>query len=179
MDARVRYGIGRGVSGSSRSAVPTARACTVASPVVAVPSETLRDKASHSSYSRWISWSKAILKDWLGRRRAYSQRSSGASMISSASDGVGTPPRELLILAIPVMPTNAYIGPIGGGDPNTSETIWPPTTKDDPGDEWSTPDGSKTTPSYAHRIGQSTFHTSLPWWYSDRRTVSACPQAQV
>src|SRR5215831_18154524 len=100
-------------------------------------------------------------------------------MISSASDGVGTPPRELLILAMPLIPTNAYIGPIGCGAPNISVTICPPTTKDDPGEEWSTPDGSKTTPSYAHRMGQSTFHTSLPWWCSDSRTVSVCPQTQV
>ena len=57
--------------------------------------------------------------------------------------------------------------------------IWLPTTKDDPGEEWSTPDGSKTTPSYAQRIGQSTFHTSLPWFSSARRMVPACPHAQV
>src|SRR5256885_3425771 len=100
-------------------------------------------------------------------------------MISSASDGVGTPPRELLILAMPVMPTNAYIGPIGGSAPKTSRTIWLPTTYDEPGEEWSTPEGSKTTPSYAQRIGQSTFHTSLPRWWSASRTVSVCPQAQV
>ena len=49
-------------------------------------------------------------------------------MISSASAGVGTPPRELLILAMPLMPTNAYIGPIGWVPPKTSSTSWPPTT---------------------------------------------------
>ena len=42
-----------------------------------------------------------------GRRLAYSQRSSGASKISSASAGVGAPPREPLILADPLVPTNA------------------------------------------------------------------------
>ena len=68
-------------------------------------------------------------------------------MISSASAGVGTRPRELLILAMPVMPTKAYIGPIGGSWEKISLTSWLPTTKEDPGDEWSTPDGSKTTPS--------------------------------
>src|SRR5258705_1753923 len=106
-----------------------------------MPSETLRPSESHSSYKRWFSSPNAILNDWLGRRRLYSQRSSGASMICSASPGVGTPPRELLIFAMPAMPTNAYIGPIGGRAPNTSATIWLPTTNDEPGDEWSTPDG--------------------------------------
>ena len=68
-------------------------------------------------------------------------------MISSASAGVGTPPRELLILAMPLMPTKAYIGPIGLVPPKISSTSWPPTTQDEPGDWWSTPDGSKMTPS--------------------------------
>ena len=49
-------------------------------------------------------------------------------MMDKASAAVGTPPRELLILAIPLMPTNAYIGPIGGSAPNTSRMICPPTT---------------------------------------------------
>src|SRR5690606_18037502 len=126
-----------------------------------------------------ISWSKAILKDCDGLRRAYSQRSTGASMIRSASDGVGTSPFELLILAMPVMPTNAYIGPIGRSPPNTGPTISPPTTQADPGERWSTPDGSNTTPSYAQRIGQSTFHTSLPRSCSASRTVSPNPHAQL
>ena len=68
-------------------------------------------------------------------------------MISSASPAVGTPPRELDILAMPVMPTNAYIGPIGCWPPKISLTSWPPTTNEEPGDWWSTPDGSKITPS--------------------------------
>ncbi len=68
-------------------------------------------------------------------------------MISRASAGVGTEPRELLILAMPLMPTNAYIGPIGGHPSKISVTRWPPTTNDEPGDWWSTPDGSKCTPS--------------------------------
>ena len=63
---------------------------------------------------------------------------------------------------MPLMPTNAYIGPIGCSPPKTSRTICPPTTNEEPGEEWSTPEGSKTTPSYAQRIGQSTFQTSLP-----------------
>lgn len=29
-------------------------------------------------------------------------------------------------------------------------------------EEWSTPDGSKITPSYAQRMGRSTFQTSFP-----------------
>src|SRR5262245_57032470 len=120
-----------------------------------------------------------MLNDWLGRRRAYSQRSSDGSMIFRASPAVGTPPFELLIFAMPAMPTNAYIGPIGGSAPNTSRTIWPPTTNDEPGDEWSTPDGSKTTPSYAQRIGQSTFHTSLPRVCWESSTVSECPHSQL
>ncbi len=119
------------------------------------------------------------MKDWDGLRRAYSQRSTGASMISSASAGVGTPPLELLILAMPVMPTKAYIGPIGCSPPNTSPTICPPTTQAEPGEWWSTPEGSKTTPSYAHRIGQSTFHTSLPRSCSASRTVSPNPQSHT
>ena len=119
------------------------------------------------------------MKDWFGRRRAYSQRSSGASMMRSASAGIGTPPRELLIFAMPLAPTNAYIGPIGGSAPNTSRTSCDPTMNDDPGDVWSTPDGSNTTPSYAHRIGQSTFQTSLPWLYPVNGAVCAWPHAQV
>ncbi len=43
--------------------------------------------------------------DCSGRRRAYSQRSRGASKISSASAGVGAPPRDPLILADPGAPT--------------------------------------------------------------------------
>ena len=101
-------------------------------------------------------------------------------MISSASAAIGTRPLELDIFDIPLMPTNAYIGPIGRSPPKISDTSCPPTTHDDPGEWWSTPAGSNTTPSYTQRIGQSTFHTSLPWWNSDSRTVSACPhEAQV
>ena len=84
---------------------------------------------------------------WLGRRRANSHRSTGTSRISSASPGVGTDPRELDIFACPVMPTKAYIGPIGASPPKTSSTIRPPTWNDEPGEEWSTPEGSKCTPS--------------------------------
>lgn len=86
------------------------------------------------------------MKDWLGRRRAYSQRSSCGSMIFRASAGVGTPPLDEDILAMPLMPTKAYIGPIGCSPPKMP-TICPPTWNDDPGEEWSTPLGSKTTPS--------------------------------
>ena len=77
------------------------------------------------------------------------------------------------------MPTNAYIGPIGWCPPKTSDTSSPPTSYDEPGDEWSTPDGSKSTPSYAQRIGQSTFQTSLPRVNSRSSTVSEDPHAQV
>src|SRR5262245_55716167 len=100
-------------------------------------------------------------------------------MMDSASDGVGTPPRELLILAMPLMPTNAYIGPMGWTPPKISRTIWPPTTNEEPGELWSTPDGSKITPSYAQRMGQSTFHTSLPRVCSLSSTVSEWPQAHT
>ena len=55
-------------------------------------------------------------------------------MIASASAGVGTPPREELILAMPLIPTKAYIGPIGRTPPKTVRAISPPTTKDEPGD---------------------------------------------
>lgn len=67
-------------------------------------------------------------------------------MIFSASAGVGTPPLLEDILAMPLMPTKAYIGPIGCSPPKMC-TIWPPTWKDEPGEEWSTPEGSKMTPS--------------------------------
>ena len=80
---------------------------------------------------------------------------------------------------MPLMPTKAYIGPMGCSAPKISLTSCPPTTNDEPGDWWSTPEGSKTTPSYAQRIGQSTFHTSLPWSNSRSSTVSPCPHAQV
>src|SRR2546429_7836711 len=100
-------------------------------------------------------------------------------MISRASAAVGTPPRELLILAMPLMPTNAYIGPIGGCAPKTSRMICPPTTYDEPGDAWSTPEGSNTTPSYAPRIGQATLPTPLPRSDSDSRTVPVFPHAQA
>lgn len=96
-------------------------------------------------------------------------------MIFSASAGVGTPPLDDDILAIPLMPTKAYIGPMGCLPPKIP-TIWPPTWKLDPGEEWSTPLGSNTTPSYAHRIGQSTFQTSLPRLNSLSATVSEKPQ---
>ncbi len=68
-------------------------------------------------------------------------------MIFSASAGVGTPPLLLDILAMPEMPTKAYMGPMGCTPSKTSRTICPPTTKEEPGEEWSTPLGSKTTPS--------------------------------
>jgi hypothetical protein len=103
-----------------------------------------------------------MLKDCSGRRRAYSQRTSGASRISSASAGVGAPPAELLIFAWPWVPTNAYMKCSGIAPPKISRTSCSPTVKLEPGDEWSTPAGSKVTRSYAQRIGQSTFQTSLP-----------------
>jgi hypothetical protein len=46
--------------------------------------------------------------DCSGRRRAYSQRSTGASKICRASAGVGAPPAEPLILdEPPLVPTKA------------------------------------------------------------------------
>src|SRR5271165_3399777 len=57
-----------------------------------------------------------------GRRRAYNQRSSGGSKISSASAGVGARPAELLIFdEPPVKPTKAY--------PKCSG-VWPPKISD-------------------------------------------------
>src|SRR5215213_1634332 len=100
-------------------------------------------------------------------------------MICSASRAIGTAPLELLIFAMPLIPTNAYIGPIGGSAPKISRTSWLPTTNDDPGDWWSTPEGSKTTPSCAQRIGQSTFQTSLPRRKSRSSTVSVKPSSQT
>ena len=79
---------------------------------------------------------------------------------------------------MPLMPTKAYIGPIGCSPPKISRDDLPADLRsDEPGEEWSTPDGSKTTPSYAQRIGQSTFQTSLPRLNSLSSTVSPCPQA--
>lgn len=69
------------------------------------------------------------------------------------------------------------MGPIGCTPSKMSRTICPPTTNDDPGEEWSTPLGSKITPSYAQRMGQSTFQTSLPRLNSLSRTVSPKPHA--
>lgn len=98
-------------------------------------------------------------------------------MICRASAAIGTPPLELDILAMPLMPTKAYIGPMGGSAPKISRTSCWPTIHEEPGDWWSTPDGSKSTPLKAQRIGQSTFQTSLPRSNSLSRTVSRLPQA--
>src|SRR5215213_878063 len=121
-----------------------------ASPAPLAP--TLRPRVSHSSYRRAIWESKLTVKDWLGLRRAYSQRRIAASRTCRASEGVGTAPAELLILAIPVMPTKEYGWYIGGRPPNTGPTICPPTVKLEPGEEWSLPPASKSTPSKAQRI---------------------------
>ena len=83
--------------------------------------------------------------DCSGRRLAYSQRTSGASKISSASAGVGAPPREPLSLADPDVPTNAYWKCSGISPPKIADTSSPPTVKLDPGEEWSTPAGSNVT----------------------------------
>ncbi len=48
---------------------------------------------------------------------------------------------------MPVMPTKAYIGPIGCSPPKISADDLAADRNDEPGDEWSTPDGSKITPS--------------------------------
>ena len=68
-------------------------------------------------------------------------------MMPSACAGVGTPPLELLILDMPRMPTNAYIGPIGCC---AAEDVTDEAAADDErraGRAWSTPDGSNATPS--------------------------------
>src|SRR6478736_6739391 len=83
-------------------------------------------------------------------------------MTSSASVGIGTPPLLELIFAMPAMPTKAYIGPTGRSQPKIGARSLP-TTKLLPGLWWSTPDGSNITCSCPQRIGQSTFHTSLPF----------------
>jgi len=86
--------------------------------------------------------------DCSGRRRAYSQRTSGASKICRASAGVGAPPAEPLILdEPPVVPTKEYPKCSGISPPKISDTSSPPTVKLDPGEEWSTPAGSNVTRS--------------------------------
>jgi hypothetical protein len=82
--------------------------------------------------------------DCSGRRRTYSQRSSGASKISSASAGVGAPPAEPLIFDRPFVPTKEY-PKCSGISPPKIGTSSPPTVKLDPGEAWSTPAGSKVT----------------------------------
>src|SRR5579863_2465764 len=117
--------------------------------------------------------------DCSGRRRAYSQRTSGASKISSASPGVGAPPRELLIFADPVVPTKEYAKCSGASASKISETSSAPTVKLEPGVEWSTPAGSNVTCSYAQRIGQSTFQTSFPATCAMGVGPTVAPHVQV
>ena len=83
--------------------------------------------------------------DCSGRLRAYSQRSSGASKISSASAGVGAPPRDPLIFDDPLVPTKEYPKCSGISPPKIAVTSSPPTVKLDPGEAWSTPAGSNVT----------------------------------
>lgn len=90
---------------------------------------------------------------------------------------MGAPPREPLIFAIPRTPTNEYGRYTGALPPNTVATSSRPTEKEEPGLEWSLPPASKSTPSNAQRIGQSTFQTSFPPWSVLRSTVSVCPQS--
>ena len=86
--------------------------------------------------------------DCSGRRRAYSQRTSGASKISSASAGVGAPPTEPLIFDDPpLVPTKEYPKCSGISPPKISVTSSPPTVKLEPGEAWSTPAGSNVTRS--------------------------------
>jgi hypothetical protein len=86
--------------------------------------------------------------DCSGRRRAYSQRTSGASKIARASAGVGAPPADPLILdEPPVVPTNEYPKCSGIWPPKISVTSSPPTVKLEPGEAWSTPAGSNVTRS--------------------------------
>src|SRR3954467_9792400 len=56
-------------------------------------------------------------------------------MIVKASAAIGTAPLELLIFAMPLIPTNAYIGPIGGCPPQISRTSWVPATEHETPDE--------------------------------------------
>ncbi|MBD0688368.1 hypothetical protein BG452_00915 [Streptomyces sp. CBMA123] len=83
------------------------------------------------------------------------------------SIGVGTPPFDEDIFAMPLIPTKLYPRYDGGNPSKTSRTSCDPTVNDEPGEEWSTPPASKVTPSKAQRIGQSTFQTSFPLSVSD------------
>ena len=62
--------------------------------------------------------------------------------------------------------------------PKTDSTSSWPTVNDDPGVAWSMPAGSKSTCSKAHRIGQSTFHTSLPSFCVARLVTPLNPQME-
>jgi len=57
-----------------------------------------------------------------------------------------------------------------------SRMIFLPTSKLLPGEEWSSPPGSKSTVSKVQRIGQSTFHTSFPSTLSLRLKAPLWPQ---
>src|SRR5580693_6198571 len=122
---------------------------------------------------------KARVMDCSGRRRAYSQRSRAGSKISSASAGVGAPPRDPLNLAAPGAPTKAYPKCSGISPPKIVVTSSSPTVKLDPGEAWSTPAGSNVTCSYAHRIGQSTFQANFPATSAIGTGPTTAPQAQV
>src|SRR3954447_24056679 len=114
--------------------------------------------------------------DCWGRRRAYSQRSTGASSTASASPGVGTPPAELDSLVVPRTPTKLNPTNTGGSAPNTSRQSCRPTVTDEPGEAWSAPADSNVTGSDAPRTRPSTFHPSLPAPApSDSRNASRCP----
>src|ERR1700722_17040029 len=118
--------------------------------------------------------------DSSGRFLAYSQRSSGASKIFSASAGVGARPAELLIFdEPPLKPTKAYWKCSGIWPPKISVTSSSPTVKLDPGEAWSTPAGSNVTRSYAQRIGQSTFQASFPATCAIGTGPTWAPQAQI
>src|SRR4249920_2058860 len=83
------------------------------------------------------------------------------SRMSCATCGVALVPADDEIFVRPAMPTKLYSVNDGAFPPKISGAICLPTVKLLPGAAWSSPPGSKSTPSNTHRIGQSTFQTSL------------------
>jgi len=103
---------------------------------------------------------KAILKTGWPRART-SQRSTAASMIFQGVGRCRTPP--LLETSSPFRRCQKALHRADGWTPSKiSRTIWPADDEDEPGEEWSTPEGSKMSPRTPSAMGQSTFQTSLP-----------------
>src|SRR5262249_45708763 len=106
---------------------------------------------------------RSIENDCPGSRRTYSHRTIAGSITSNAVDATAAPPAEPDILPpTPASATNEYTIDSGARPPYSSATSARPTVKLPVGAWWSSPAGSNETPSCAQRIGQSTFHTSLP-----------------